>query len=186
MEELDQLATRVVELTGLNERAASMVAASLMSESVPDAVFSAADIVREAEKLGYEFEKRGKASDKLAAPDREVTMDPVEVLAEVYRTCPRVLTQEVPRVGRAPKDSVFYDAELQAMIDSLPEEIRLLIAGIDLVNGQVNVTLYDEANDVDRTIGPLSLDRYDSRHALEEALRVLMRRLPRVLSSDFN
>jgi hypothetical protein len=185
MEELDQLATRVVELTGLNERAAAVVAQSLIEQDA-GRVYSAADIVRAAEELGYEFDKPERPNAEANTPGPEITMDAAEVLAQVYRACPRVLTQEVPRVGRAPKDSVFYDAELQAMIDSLPEEIRLLIAGIDLVNGQVNVTLYDEANDVDRTIGPIDLTRYGSVRALEEALRVLLGRLPRVLSSDFN
>jgi hypothetical protein len=185
MNQQDELAQRVTALTGLNERAAAIIAASLLEDD-PARVCSAAEIVDAAEDLGYEFEKPGAASDKPNAPAAEVTMDPVEVLAQVYRTCPRVLTQEIPRVGRAPKESVFYDEELQAMIDALPEEIRVLLAGVDLINGEVNVTLYDEANDVDRTIGPLSLDRYDSRHALEEALRVLIGRLPRVLSSDFN
>jgi hypothetical protein len=185
MNELDQLAQRVVQITGLNERAAQIVAANLL-EGSQDGIFSAADIARTAEELGYEFAKPEAPAAKPNTPGPEITMDPAEVLAEVYRACPRVMREEVPRIGRAPKDSVFYDAELQAMVDSLPEEIRLLIAGVDLVNGQVNVTLYDEANDVDCTIGPLSLDRYDSARALEEALRVLIGRLPRVLSSDFN
>lgn len=186
MEELDELATRVCELTGLNTRAASVVAASLMDRD-PVGVWSAIEIVNEAENLGYEFEKPETLSNaKPGGPGPEITMDAAEVLAQVYRVCPRVLTVEVPRVGRAPKDSVFYDAELQAQIDALPEEIRVLIAGIDLVNGQVNVTLYDEANDVDRTIGPLDLGRYEDVGALEKALRVLIGRLPRVLSSDFN
>jgi hypothetical protein len=183
MEGLDELATRVAELTGLNTRAASVVAASLI-EATPDAVFSAGDIVGEAEKLGYEFAK--PEATKQRTPGPEITMDPAEVLAQVYRACPRVLRQAVPRVGRAPKDSVFYDEDLQAQIDALPEEIRVLIAGVDLVNGQVDVTLYDEANDVDYTIGPLDLERYDNARALEQALRVLISRLPRVLSSDFN
>jgi hypothetical protein len=155
-------------------------------EDDPTRVFSAADIVRRGREARLRVREAGRGERQAERAGGEVTMDPVEVLAQVYRTCPRVLTQEIPRVGRAPKDSVFYDEELQAMIDALPEEIRVLIAGVDLVNGEVNVTLYDEANDVDRTIGPLSLDRYDSRHALEEALRVLIARLPRVLSSDFN
>jgi hypothetical protein len=181
----DELVQRVKTITGLDARKASVVAMDL-TNGEPDGVFSAAEIARKAEELGYEFEKPEHLDESKSAPAAEVTMDPTIVLAEVYRTTPRVLNEQMPRVGRAPKDSVFYDAEVQAQIDALPEEIRVLIAAIDLVNGQLNVTLYDEANDVDRTIGPIDLTRYGSARKLEQAIRVLLGRLPRVLTADFN
>lgn len=186
MDAFDELVERVKGITGLNSRAASAVAMSLSDTKGDEAVFSATDIAAEAEKLGYEVERKGKDPRPPNAPLPELSLDPAVVLAQVYEHCPRVLTPEVPRIGRAPKESVFYDEDLQAAIDALPEEIRLLIAGVDLVNGQVNVRLYDEANDLDREIGPIDLTRYSSGRELEQALRVLIGRLPRVLSSDFN
>lgn len=186
MDEFEELVSRVKAITGLSGREASVVAMELTEEE-PGVVFSAADIARKAKELGYDFEQpEGAQDERKSAPAAEVTMDPAIVLAEVYRSCPRVLTAELPRVGRAPKDSVFYDAEVQAAIDSLPEEIRVLIAGVDLLNGQVTIELYDEANDVDRKIGPIDLSRYSSARALQDAIHVLIGRLPRVLTADFN
>lgn len=185
MDAFDELVQRVKTITGLDARKASVVAMDL-TDGEPDGVFSAAEIARKAEALGYEFDKPEDLDEGKSAPAAEVTMDPTLVLAEVYRTTPRVLNEHMPKVGRAPKDSVFFDEQMQAMVDELPEEIRVLIGAIDLVNGQLNVTLYDEANDVDRTIGPIDLTRYTSARKLEEAIRVLLGRLPRVLSADFN
>lgn len=188
MDSFEELVSRVKAITGLGAREASFVAIALSDDNDPEAVHSAADIARQARELGYEVDEPEQEDDDepRTTPAAEVTMDPAQVLAEVYRVCPRVLTAELPRVGRAPKESVFYDEQIQRAIDSLPEEIRLLIAGVDLVNGQVTVELYDEANDVDRKIGPIDLTRYGSAAALDRALRVLIGRLPRVLSADFN
>lgn len=128
------------------------------------------------------------------APEPEMTMDPVEVMKELYRCCPRALPADadgrihVPRIGRAPKDSPFFQGEAaHEYLDQLPDDIKLLIGRIDLVNSRVTITLYDEANDVDRDVGPLDLTRYDSSAELERAIRVLLSRLQsRVLPADWN
>lgn len=123
----------------------------------------------------------------------EMSMDPAEVLLEVYKVCQRCLPKQegqdhvfMPRIGRAPKESVFYDEELRAEIDALPDEVKVLIGGIDLYKGEITVTLYDEANDVDRTVGPIDMARYEDEGQLSRAIEVLLNRLPFVLAADFN
>ena len=191
MDSFEELVSRVKRITGLTGRAASAVAVAVSDDALEDAIVSAADIVRTARGLGYEVEQPDGekiAGDALTEGLRALQLepDPAEVLAEVYRTMPRVLNQEFPRVGRAPKESVFYDEELQAQIDALPEEVRVLIGGIDVFEGTVTFRLYDEANDLDREIGPIDLTRFTDGDQIRKAINVLLTRLPRVLSSDFN
>ena len=92
----------------------------------------------------------------------------------------------MPNVGRAPKESVFYDEDLRAQLDALPEHIRVLIGHVSIFEGTVTFTLYDEANDVDRQIGPIDLTRLADGEQLREAIEVLIGRLGRVLAADFN
>lgn len=192
MDPFDELLERVRTLTGLNGRAASAVAISIADQH-GDAPVSANQIIEEAESLGYEVHRKGPAVDTAKHALPEIELDPAEVLKAVYRECPRLLPKQeghdavaLPRVGRAPKESIFYDEEIRAQIDALPEEIRVLVGHVDLFNGQMTVTLYDEANDVDRHIGPIDLARYGSEGALTKAIYVLCGRLPRVLAADWN
>src|SRR3954471_21154323 len=78
MDSFEELVGRVKAITGLNGREASVVAMDLTSGE-SDAVFSAADIARRAEELGYEFEKPETLDERKSAPAAEVTMDPAEV-----------------------------------------------------------------------------------------------------------
>lgn len=194
MDPFDELLERVRNLTGLDGRAASAVAIDIIDDEAfgPERPPSAAEILDRAESLGYTVERKG-AVDTARHAMPEVEIDPAEVLKAVYRECPRMLPKleghdavALPRVGRAPKESIFYDDEIRAQIDALPEEIRVLVGHVDLFNGQMTVTLYDEANDVDRHIGPIDLARYGSEGALTQAIRVLCGRLPRVLAADWN
>lgn len=210
MDLFDEVVERVKRLTGLQGRAASAVAMAATDDAEaraaevnshltgpddPDVqaqpIVTAADIVRAARELGIHVEapsRDASTTDALTLGLRELQLEPdaTRVLAEVYKTMPRVLNPEMPRVGRAPKDSVFYNDELQAQIDALPEEVRVLIGGVDLVNGQLTLRLYDEANDLDREIGPIDLTRYESAEQLQRGVETLISRLPRVLASDFN
>jgi hypothetical protein len=196
---LGELVDRVSTITGLEGRPAFDVAYELLDdEGNPRDDASNPDVIAEtARKLGHDVPEPERPVQTQEGPAPEVSMDPVEVLAEVYRALPRCLPKQedhdavyLPRIGRAPKDSVFYSdevgAELRDQIDQLPEEIKVLIGDVDVFRGEVTFTLYDEANDVDRRIGPIDIDRYASGEQLHEAIMTLLGRLPRVLAADFN
>jgi hypothetical protein len=183
----DELVERIKSLTELDARSASRIADVLMNEH-GDKPITAAQIVQAATDQGHAVKPPANPD---AAPANaeilpEISTNPLEVLAEMYRVMPRTLAHEFPRVGRAPKSSVFYSEEIQAAIAALPEHMRVLIADVDLTNEQVTVTLYDAANDLDRRIGPISLDRFDSVEALKSAIETLVGRLPLILRADSN
>ena len=176
-----ELVDKVIDITGLEPTDAAKVAGELFGA---ERAYTDAGIRYAAEKLGLSAEPVQAPAQR--TPEKQMTMNPAEVLAEVYRCCPRVLTHTMPKVGRAPKESVFYDDDLQAQIDALPEHIRVLIGGVNIVDGTITFTLYDEANDLDRTIGPIDLSRFTDGDELHEAIGVLIGRLARVLAADFN
>jgi hypothetical protein len=185
MDAFEELLARVKEITGLDGRKASAVAGSLYDRDA-DAVYSAAQIVREAKKLGYEFEERERVTtDTEPEPEigPEISMDPARVLSEVYENCPRVLCAKMPTVGRAPNEAYEHFADL---IESLPEEVRALLVKLDLYEGKATFWLRDDANEIDRPIGPIDLRGYADAEAIEEAFMALLQRLPRVLAADFN
>lgn len=157
--------------------------------------------------IDYAVEKLGLARDvKPSTPEPHMTMDAAEVLLQVNRVMPRLVPLQrdieidgavvkgvhpdgvthIPRVGRAPKESVFYDESLRAEIEALPEEIRVLIGSVDVIAGSVTFTLYDEANDIDHKIGPIDLTHFTSADEFRSAIDTLLSRLPRVLAADFN
>lgn len=186
---LGELIDRVTVITGLEGRPAFDVAYGLLDDDgeVPEGT-NADAIAAKARELGHDVPEPEKPKQESVEP--EMTMDPGQVLVEVYEACPRVLTHQMPRIGRAPKESVFHNDEMdemmRAQIESLPEEIRLLIGDVDLFKGELMLTLYDEANDVDRRIGPINLERYATGEQLHEAINVLLKRIGRVLAADFN
>jgi hypothetical protein len=139
-------------------------------------------------EIAYAASKIATGEPEAPTPEPEMTLDPAEVLAQVYKLCPRVLCQHVPRLGRAPKDSRFFrEQDVDELLAGLPDETKLLIGAFDLVNGRLTITMYDEANDLDRDVGPLDLARYRSSEELDAAIRVLVSRLQsRVLPADFN
>lgn len=181
MDSFDELVGRVKALTGLNGRAASAVAAEFDERATP----SAAQIVDKAEELGFEVTDKPSKDPNPPSIAPEVSMDPATVLAEVYENCPRVLMSEFPAIGRAPAE-LQANPELMAEIDQLPEEIKALLVKIDLADERMTVWLRDEANDVDRPIGPIDLRPYKTGEQLHEALTTLLRRLPLVLRADSN
>jgi len=193
MDGFDELRDRVEAITGLNKRACQVVATTLLAEGEPNAAFSAGQIVKMAERLGYEFDRPEgvKVEDEQEqAFASEVSMDPAVVLSEVYENQPRVLCAEMPRIGQAPDELRQLDPEL---VDQIPEELRLCLVKIDLFEGKATFWLRDEANDVDRPIGPIDLTRYGGPEQMFEAIQTLLRRdakgvlrLDRVLSADFN
>jgi hypothetical protein len=173
-----ELVERVEALTGLNHRAAQVIALELgPGEHGPG------DIVRVAEKLGYEFEP---PADVKATPEpfaAEVTMDPATVLSEVYENSPRVLCEHMPKLGRAPEELQQLAPEL---VEQLPEDVLAMLVKVDLHEGKATFWLRDEANDVDRPIGPIDIRRFTDGQQLHEAFVTLMKRLDRVLAADFN
>lgn len=182
MSDFDELLERVKNLTGLSGRDAAQVAFELDDAPKPQ------EIIDKARELGFDVEKKhGQAKQDAAEPQTiapEISMNPAEVLTEVYMVMPRVLCQKIPVLGRAPeqKEMEMFEEALAEM----PEDIRALLVKIDLMEGQATFWLRDEANDVDRPIGPIDIKRYDSENALMEAFDVLLKRLPRVLSADWN
>jgi hypothetical protein len=178
-----ELLDKVMRVTGLSPVDAAKVAENIYGA---ERAYTDAGIQYAAASLGLTSEATDAPEATPATPEPQMTMDPAEVLREVYAVMPRVLTHAMPKVGRAPKDSVFYDEDLRAQIDALPEEIRVLIGAVDVVDGSVTFTLYDEANDLDRRIGPIDLTRFSTGEQINEAIGVLLKRLPRVLASDFN
>lgn len=190
MEHFDELRARIEALTGLNSRAAGAVAASLLAgmHESDDSVLSAGDIVREAEQLGYEI-KRPEGADPAPEPAEpkpaaEVSMNPAEVLSEVYMVMPRVLCTHMPKLGKAPNEA--HELGFSELIEQLPEDVQAMLVKIDLYEGQATFWLRDEANEIDRPIGPIDITRYEDGTALQDAFDVLMRRLPLVLAADFN
>lgn len=185
-EQTRKLARRVRALTGLNDRAAAMVAVSLLSEEDLPEEFTASAIVREAESMGYEFERPEGVEVRPDGPPAfagEVSMDPAVVLAEVYENSPRVLSQNMPAIGKAPDELRELAPEL---VEQLPEDVLALLVKVDQFEGKATFWLRDEANDVDRPIGPIDLTRYTDGNELREAFETLMKRLPRVLAADMN
>jgi hypothetical protein len=189
MDPFEELTNRVRDLTGLDARKAADVAADLYDGN-EDGIFSASDIVRSAEKLGFEFEKRAPERPATATSDEpqigaNISMDPARVLSEVYEVCPRVLNANMPTLGRAPNELLAH-AEFAEELEQLPEEIRALLVKIDLFEGKATFWLRDEANEIDRPIGPIDLTPYEDEHAMRDAFMTLLKRLSRVLAADFN
>lgn len=185
MNGFDELRGRVEAITKLNKRACQIVAASLLQDATPEAAFSAGQIVKEAERLGYDFERPEgvtvEEDEQVFAP--EVSMDPGVVQAAVYEITPRAFCTELPKLGKAPDELRELAPELA---DQLPDEVRAMLIKIDVFEGKATFWVYDEANEIDRAIGPIDLTRYESADALNEAFGTLMRRVGRVLSADFN
>ena len=181
MDPFDELVGRVKALTGLNARAASTVASEFDDATPP----TAKEIVAKSIELGYSIDAKPGKDPSPPLWAAEVSMDPAVVLAEVYERCPRVLCQQFPSIGRAPAE-LDADEDLHEMIAELPDEIRVLLVKINLDDQNLTVWLRDEANDVDRPIGPIDLRAYKSGEQLHEAITTLLKRLPRVLRSEFN
>lgn len=182
MDPFDELVERVKALTGLNLRASCAIAQDFAEEYVP----SAAEIIERARDLGYDFTARTEKPRPLdQSIGAEISMDPATVLAEVYEVCPRVLMANFPCIGRAPTELEAHP-DLMAEIEQLPDEIRVLLAKVNVADEQLTVWLRDEANDVDRPIGPISLRPYRTGQQLHDAIMTLLGRLPRVLRADSN
>lgn len=179
-----ELIERVMALTKLSVRDAMTVAGALEAENEDVETIRPAAIVAKSRELGFEVEIEGEqAAQGEASAGPEISMNPAEVLTEVYMVMPRVLCPNMPKIGKAPEEAREHFSEL---IDSLPEEVQALLVKIDLLEGKATFWLRDEANDVDRPIGPIDLTRYEDEDALNEAFTVLLKRLPRVLAADFN
>lgn len=179
---------RIQALTGLSGRDAAKVAVEFEEDSEP----LPQEIVDKARELGFDVEAKHGASVRTEQEPigPEITMDPAVVLTEVYENCPRVLCAELPVLGKAPDEARANFGEL---IDEMPDEMRAMLVKIDQFEGKATFWLRDEANDIDRPIGPIDLTRYDSERALIAAFEALMTRLsdPRpghaqILTADFN
>lgn len=202
------LLDRVQRLTGAETDDAFKVAKALWDEN-GDAVPTPAQIAAKARELGVDV-KAPDAGDRptgmnepsVADAMKDMTdeeklhvqvvrnlekincsMDPAEVLTEVYMVEPRVLHVQTPKLGRAPDEAYKYFAK---ELEDLPEEMIAALVKIDLVDGKATFWLRDEANNVDRPIGPIDLTRYEDDHALSQAFNEAFRRLPLVFAADMN
>lgn len=178
MDEFQELMERVKSLTGLGARDAAQVAYAFDDGEQP----APQEIVDKAIELGFDVARK-HGQTKTSTIGAEMTMDPAEVLTEVYMACPRVMMSQTPKMGRAPAEAQEHFPELMA---SLPDEIKVLLVKIDMLEGAATFWIHDEANDVDRPIGPIDITRYDSERALEEAFMTLLQRIGKVLTADLN
>lgn len=180
MTDFDEMLERVKSLTGLEGRDAAKVAFELDDNPRPQ------EIVDKAIELGFDVErKHGQESVAAATPIAEMTMNPAEVLSEVYMVMPRVLCSNMPKMGRAP-DEVNRHEQLAGLLAELPEDIQAMLIKVDLIEGSATFWIRDEANDIDRPLGPVDLTRFTSERALEEAFQTLLKRMNKVLAADFN
>lgn len=183
---LGQLVDKVMEVLGMDVDGAMKVAQELY---VPNREDYSEDVIRyAADKLGVTLEP--ETEPEPATPVPHMTMDPAEVLRQVYLACPRCVPADgegnvhVPVIGRAPIDEEYeIPAEL---LDSLPEHVRVLVMDVNVMNGEVSLVLYDEANGVDRRMPPIDLTVYDTPEKFHGAIDTLLGRLPRILASDSN
>jgi hypothetical protein len=150
-----------------------------------DRDYTEAQIRYAGTKLGVVAEKASSGEQAVAQHHEEMLTDPAEILAEVARVMPRVMVEAMPRIGRRPKDHEL-SAQLEDLLADAPDHVRALICDVDLFNGAATFTLYDEANDVDRSVGPIDLRRYESGREMWHAFEVLLGRLPKVLAADHN
>jgi hypothetical protein len=187
-DDFEVLLERVKSLTGLAGRDAAKVAFEFED---PTAV-SPQEIVEKAIALGFDVErKHGQRAVAAATPIAEMTMNPAEVLSEVYMVMPRVLCQSYPKIGRAPTELQELDPEF---LDGLPEDVKALLVKIDMFEGAATFWLRDEANDVDRPIGPIDLNRWiadddtpeQAMEKLNEAFLTLLKRVNKVITADWN
>jgi hypothetical protein len=177
-----ELLDRVAALCKLRPRDAMQVAEALWDDDGADEQdFAAQQIVAAARACGFDVPDPAPAQPN--TPAAEISMDPAEVLAEVYENCPRVLCGHMPKLGRAPAEAQRLVPEL---VEQLPEDVLAMLVKVDVLEGKATFWLRDEANDVDRPIGPIDVTRYQSGAQLREAFNVLIQRLDRVLAADFN
>lgn len=185
---LGELVDRVIELLGCDAAEAFKVAQELHA---PDREDYSDDVIRyAAAKLGVEAGGGDEPVQAPPTPMPEMTMDPAEVMRQVYLMCPRLVPADehdnvhIPKIGRAPVEE--QNAIPQEILDEIPEEWRVLLLQLDVFNAQANVVFYDEANGVDRRMPPIDLERFESGEQVREALDVLLKRLPRILAADWN
>lgn len=181
MMDLDDLIARIVELTGLNEKAARVIASTL-----GEGEHTSRAIVDTASELGYELaeDKQPTVPAGQQTHAAHVTMDAAKVLDEVYMVMPRVLCEHMPRIGKAP--DAAYEHGFGELIEQLPEHIRAALVKLDLYEGKATFWLRDEANNVDRPIGPIDLHGLESAEAIADAFNTLIGRLDKVIAADFN
>lgn len=199
----NELVTRIESITGLGRRQASTVAIALTDEE-SDSIPTAAQIVDTAVELGYDVDVKHarkaarESGDTSFAPD--VEMDPNEVFAQVHLANPGRLIPatngevKMPRIGLAPQEAMrMMDDEAREKLDELRDEaeaegnsVFAALTALDLSAMQATVWIYDEANGIDRPIGPIDLTRYSGPQAFQEGLGALMARARFVLTADWN
>lgn len=199
----NELVTRIESITGLGRRQASTVAIALTDEE-SDSIPTAAQIVDTAVELGYDVDVKHarkaarESGDTSFAPD--VEMDPNEVFAQVHLANPGRLIPatdgevKMPRIGLAPQEAMrMMDDEAREKLEELRDEaegegnsVFASLTALDLGAMQATVWIYDEANGIDRPIGPIDLTRYSGPQAFQEGLGALMARARFVLTADWN
>lgn len=183
MTTLGELVDQVRELLDCSPADAMRVAADLYTE---DREYTQSEIAYVASKL--DIGPREDDEPQEVTPTSEMELDPAKVLQLMYERMPRVLAHETPKLGRAPKESEFFRGDERAeILEALPEDTKLLLGSVDVFNGLLTFTVYDEANDLDREVGPIDLSRYTTARELDHGLRTLLSRLEsRVLPADHN
>lgn len=178
----DELLTYVRSVTGLTGREAAHVAFEFAPE---DGVPTPQAIIEVAERLGLDVERKHTEKPDTGPWGPDLEMDPASVLTHVYMECPRVMMTDTPRMGKAPTTHEM-SAHLMSMLAELPEEVQAAIVNVNLSEGEATFWLHDEANQIDRKIGPIDITRYTSENALRDAMMDLLKRINKVLAADTN
>lgn len=191
MPDFDELMERVKALTGLTGRDAAQVAFALDDDPRPQ------EIIDAAIELGYDVERLHGQEPREPDPlGSGICMDPATVLTEVFMVVPtcipvrhdaagEVMPIEIPVMGRAPQEAERHE-EIAEMLDDLPEDIRAMLVKIDLMEGAATFWVRDEANEIDRPVGPIDITAYPSGEALQRAFMDLLKRMGRVLAAGWN
>lgn len=184
---LGELIDRVQLLVGCSPQDAFRVASELHVDGRTD--YSDDVIKYAAVKLSVGAAEQDEDAPA-PTPLPEISMNPAEVLREVYLACPRCVPADddgkvhLPKIGRAPVEEQHeIDPEF---LEGIPEHVRVLLLDLNVFNAEANVVFYDEANGVDRRMPPIDLTRFESMDELGDALDVLLKRLPRVIAADWN
>lgn len=155
-----------------------------------DRDYTDSEIEYVAASLGIDRPGDEPVQTEPSTPMPEMTMDPADVLRQVYLACPRLVPADedgkvhIPRIGRAPQEE--QHAIPEEFLAGLPEHVKVLLLSVNIIDGTMTPVFYDEANGVDRALGSIDLTRFSTPEQLNAALDVLLKRLPRVLASDWN
>ena len=112
------------------------------------------------------------------------TIGPVEMFPDTLE----VRSRQVPYFRNAAFSQVVFEScdMLQQLMGAEEGARTILLTSSGTGAMEATVWIYDEANGIDRPIGPIDLTRYSGPQAFERGLQALMARARFVLTADWN